>query len=115
MIVTIQWSLFHRNYIVKELCCFKCFSHSLLAARMLSEVRDVMSVDIPMTQLFKYNTVADLSALIDQKSGNNRRARCVKADFPLFYYPIDIRIYHARFTSFLRFILKPISRHQVTV
>ena len=42
---------------------------------MLAEVRDEFSMDIPMVQLFKSNTVADFSLLIDQKAGVSRAKR----------------------------------------
>jgi len=54
---------------------FDLGGHSLLAARMLSEVRDEFSVDVPMTQLFRHNTVTDFSLLLDQMSGIASKTR----------------------------------------
>ena len=42
---------------------------------MLSEVRDEFSMDVPMTQLFRHNTVTDFSLLLDQKSGIASKTR----------------------------------------
>ena len=61
---------------------------------MLSEVREEFSVDIPMTQLFKHNTVADFSLLLDQKSGTIRNAGYGSSSFffKSFYSSFNIAL-----------------------
>ncbi|XP_065058654.1 uncharacterized protein LOC135686369 [Rhopilema esculentum] len=59
---------------------FDLGGHSLLAARMLSHVKEEMSVEITMSQLFKHNTVADFSGLVDQYSGKGDSNRTIVED-----------------------------------
>jgi len=43
---------------------FASGGHSLLAVRLTSRVRDVFSVEVPLSYLFQYSTVADLSMFV---------------------------------------------------
>jgi len=48
---------------------FELGGHSLLVTRVMSKVRDTFGVNLPLSQLFEYPTVAELSRAIDASSG----------------------------------------------
>lgn len=45
-------------------------SHSLLAARLLSKIREEFSIELTVKDLFLYPTVSDMANVIDDKLTN---------------------------------------------
>lgn len=50
---------------------FKIGGHSLLAARLVSDVNDTMGINLPLKALFEINTIEELSAIIDVLQDTN--------------------------------------------
>ena len=48
---------------------FELGGHSLLAIQLMNKVREALSVDLPLRELFKHPTIAELARLISQRRG----------------------------------------------
>ncbi|MCR4034166.1 phosphopantetheine-binding protein [Flavobacterium panacis] len=46
---------------------FELGGHSLLVTRLVSIIRDELSIEIPITDIFKFNTVYELSSYLNYK------------------------------------------------
>jgi len=51
---------------------FDIGGHSLLATRLVSRLRDVLKVDVPLRTIFEYPTVTAMAAEIERKRGTSR-------------------------------------------
>jgi len=60
---------------------FELGGHSLLATQIISRVRDVLQIELPVASIFENRTVAELSKLVDEarKQGLELNASAIKA------------------------------------
>src|SRR6185295_6328707 len=53
---------------------FEIGGHSLLAARVITQARDIFGVELPISKIFEAPTIHNLAQYIEQASANNEKA-----------------------------------------
>jgi acyl carrier protein len=65
LLVTLYAEVLHVERVSREDNFFELGGHSLLATQLISRIREVFQLEVPLRALFDYPTVAELSAVLE--------------------------------------------------